>query len=189
MIRLHLFDFRISRKTSGTQIVVCHSELTVLHCSRGIFATEAVLSKKQASICVEVFAPRTSFIRFGSSSKTHTVDCCFVSGSYVYIHYSSPVTILYTFLKHCDRILRTFLYTNRHEPFFERMSNCAVSNEKKSFLRPGVSAILNVFWWKKRPSISQYVTWRSCIISSRSTSMFSGTTTVFGGPSRNSSLS
>ena len=45
----------------------------------------------------------------------------------------------------------TFLYTNRHEPFYELLSNCAASNENKSFLRSGVHAILNVCWWKKWP--------------------------------------
>ena len=54
-------------------------------------------------------------------------------------------------LKHRHRIFGTFLCTNRHEPFFERLSNCAGSNENKSFLRPGVHALLNVCCWKKCP--------------------------------------
>ena len=53
----------------------------------------------------------------------------------------------------------------------------------KSFLRPAVHAISNVCWWKEMPkdaSISRYLTCRSCIISSRTASMFSDTAAVFG---------
>ena len=95
-------------------------------------------------------------------------------------------------LRHRDLIFATFLCTNLHEPFFERLSNCVGSNEKKSFLCPGVHAILNVRWCKKilkDASISRYVTRRSRIISSRTTSMFSETTAVFGWLLRNSSFS
>ena len=90
------------------------------------------------------------------------------------------------------RISAIFLYTNRREPFFQELSNCAGSKDNKSFLRPVVHAVLNVCLVEemyKNGSISRYVTWRSVIISSRTASMFSSTTTVFGGPSRNSSLS
>ena len=57
----------------------------------------------------------------------------------------------------------TFLCTNRHEPFLERLSNYAGSNENKSFLLPDVHAILKECWWKKCPRmhlshISRYVT-------------------------------
>uniref|UniRef100_A0A0K2UAV3 Uncharacterized protein n=1 Tax=Lepeophtheirus salmonis TaxID=72036 RepID=A0A0K2UAV3_LEPSM len=41
----------------------------------------------------------------------------------------------------------------------------------------------------KDASISRYVTLRSCIITSRTVSMFPDTTAVFGRPSRNSFLS
>ena len=36
--------------------------------------------KKQATICFEVLLPRTSFARFGSTSKTHTVILLFCFG-------------------------------------------------------------------------------------------------------------
>ena len=61
----------------------------------------------------EVLLPRITFFGFGSSSKTYTVDCCFVSGSYAKIH--APVKF------------------NQQEPFFERLSNCAGSNKNKLF--------------------------------------------------------
>ena len=46
--------------------------------------------------------------------------------------------------RHRERAYPTFFDINRHEPFFGRLSNCAESNENKSFLRPAVHAILNV---------------------------------------------
>lgn len=82
MIRLLLLVFRISSKISGKQMVVYHSELIILRCSSRTVATWPVLPKKQATICFEVLFPRTTFVGFGSFWKTHTVDYCFVSGSY-----------------------------------------------------------------------------------------------------------
>ena len=48
MTRLLLFVFRISPNTLGKQIVVYHSEFTLLLCSSGTVATSPVLSKKQS---------------------------------------------------------------------------------------------------------------------------------------------
>ena len=86
--------------TLGKKILVYHSELTVLRCSSGTVATLTVLQKKQATICLEVFLPATAFIGFGSGSKTHTLDSCFVLGSYAQINDSSAVTIFIVFLQH-----------------------------------------------------------------------------------------
>ena len=36
------------------------------------------LQKKPATICFDVLLPRTTFVGFGLSSKTHMVDCCFI---------------------------------------------------------------------------------------------------------------
>ena len=57
-------------------------------------------------------------------------------------------------LRHRHSIFPIFLYVNRHEPHFKRLSDCAGSNENKSFLRPDVHAILNVCWWKQWPRMS-----------------------------------
>ena len=92
-----LFVFRISPKTLGKQIVVNHSELTVLRYST--VASLAVLPKKQVTICFQVLLPRTSFVEFGSSSTTRTVDYSFASGLYAQIHDLSHVTILSTFFE------------------------------------------------------------------------------------------
>ena len=64
-----------------------------LRCSSGTVATWPYLSKKQATICFEVLLPWTTFVGFGSSSQTYTVECCLVSDSYAHMHDSSPVTI------------------------------------------------------------------------------------------------
>ena len=75
MIPLLLFVFRIWPKILDKQIVVYHSELSVLWCSSASVATWPVLSRKPAIICFEVIFPQTTFVAFGSGSKTHTVDC------------------------------------------------------------------------------------------------------------------
>ena len=74
MIRILLFIFRISPRTLGKQIVVSHSEFTVQRCSSGTVATWPALPKKQSTICFEVNFSQTTFVGFGSGSKTHTVE-------------------------------------------------------------------------------------------------------------------
>ena len=112
---------------------------------------------------------------FGSSSKTHTVNCCFVSGSYAQIHNSSPVTILQTLFVAPHRIFPTFLCTNRQEPF---LSVSGIQQEEKFIMAMQYSCNIEGMLVEEMPkdsSISRYVTWRSCINSSRTASMFSGT--------------
>ena len=46
---------------------------------------------KHAIICLEAFL--LNFTGGSSSGKTHTADCCFVSGSYWYTQVASPVTM------------------------------------------------------------------------------------------------
>ena len=38
----------------------------------------------------EVLLPRITFVGFGTGSKTHMVDCCFVLGSYPQMHDLTP---------------------------------------------------------------------------------------------------
>ena len=82
VIRLRRLVFLISWKTTGKQMVVYHSQLTVLRCSSGTIATCLVFPKKQAIICLEVLRARATFVGFGLSWNTHTVDCWLLSGSY-----------------------------------------------------------------------------------------------------------
>ena len=49
------------------QMVVQHSELTVLRCSSGTIAICPVFPKKQAIICLEVLRARATLVGFGSS--------------------------------------------------------------------------------------------------------------------------
>ena len=48
--------------------------------------------------------------------------------------------------KHRDRIFEAFLSTNRHKPFFKRLTNCVGFNANKFFWQSNVHAILNVCW-------------------------------------------
>ena len=79
VIRLRRLVFLISWKTTGKQLVVYHSELAVLRYSSGTIAT---FPKTHEIICLEVLYARATFVGFGSSWKTHTVDCCLLSASY-----------------------------------------------------------------------------------------------------------
>ena len=49
---------------------------------------------KQDTIYFEVIFAQTTIVGFEPGSKTHTMDCCFLSGSYAQIHDSSAVMIL-----------------------------------------------------------------------------------------------
>ena len=82
VIRLQRLVFLISCKTTGKQMFVYHTELIVLHGSSGTIATCPVFPKKHAIIRLEELRARTTFVGFGSSWNTHTVDCCLLSGSY-----------------------------------------------------------------------------------------------------------
>jgi len=82
-----------------------------------------------------------------------------------------------------------FLCSNPHEPSFEQLSNCARSNEIKPLLLPGVYALSNVCWWKKRPRMppSHSVSHDDLALSVYALHQCSpGTTTVFGRPSSSS---
>ena len=67
MIRLRRLVLLISCKTTGKQMVVYHSELTILHCSSGTITTCPVFPKKQAMNCLEVLPEPATFAGFGSS--------------------------------------------------------------------------------------------------------------------------
>ena len=121
--------FRISPKTLGKQIVVYHLELTVLRCSSATVVTWPVLLQKRATICFEIIFTQTTFIGFGSGSKTHMMNCFFVSGLYAQIHDSWRS--YKRLFKHRHRSFPTFLYTNRYEPFSERL--CGIQREEISF--------------------------------------------------------
>ena len=72
VFRLRRLIFLISWKTTGKQMVVYHSELTILRCSSGTIATCPVFHKKQAIICLKVLRALATFVGLVSSLNTHT---------------------------------------------------------------------------------------------------------------------
>ena len=149
-------------------------ELTVLRCSSRTVATWPVLQKKLATICFEAIFPHRTFVAFDSSSKIDTV----------LLFYFGLIRIGQWFVFWSTAIVffPTFLCTNRHEPFFWAIFKlCGIQREQIFFTARcwSIECIL-VAEMLKDTSISRYVTWRSCIISSRTASMFSDTTAVFG---------
>ena len=72
VIRLRRLVFLISWKTTGKQMVVYHSKLTVLRCSSGTIAACPVFPKKQVNRWLEVLCARATFVGFGSSWNAHT---------------------------------------------------------------------------------------------------------------------
>ena len=169
MIRFLLFVFRISPKTLGKQIVVYHWELTVLRCSSGTVATWSVLQKKRRSAFSTnnfcwiwlkadlIWRPtRWTIALF----RAHTHSCMIRQLWRSYIR----------LLRHRHRILPTFLYTNRHEPF---LSDSGIQREQALFMAScsfNIECVL-LAEMPRDGSISRYVTWRSCIIISRTTLM------------------
>ena len=120
-------------RTTDKQMVLYHSELTILHSSSGTITTYPVFTKKQANMCLEVLSARANFVGFGSSWNIFSRK----SRIYHLSRYHKPVS------KHRDRIVGSFL-PNQHESFVERLTNCMGSNANKFFWQSNVHAILNV---------------------------------------------
>ena len=91
-----------------TNCGVPHSELTVLRCSSGTSPHDQVWRRN-----------RRTFVLFGA--HTHRSMSRHLWRSY------------WRLLKHHDHIFPTFLYTNRHQPIFERLSSCAIQWEQIVF--------------------------------------------------------
>ena len=96
------FSHQLSN-TLGRQKLVYQSAVTVRQSSSGIVVSPASTSQHSWLL---------NFTRESSHWKTHTVDCCFVSGSYWYIHVSSPVRRSHSFL---DCASLNFLFINWHQ--------------------------------------------------------------------------
>ena len=80
-------------KTLGKQRLTYQSAVTVFLPSSCMVATWPNFAKKQAIICLEALLFLLNFTGGFSSGKTHTADCCFVSGSYWYTQVSSTFTM------------------------------------------------------------------------------------------------
>ena len=173
-------SFFVRFSNFSKKIMVYHSELTLQRYSSGTVATWPVLPKTLATICFDVLFPQTAFVGFRSSSKVHNGGLLFCFG----------LICIDPWFVTCDDLINVFWSTAIvvFQHFYAQIDKSlfwaiAGFSEHKSFLPPGKYPV------PKDSSISRYVTWRSCIISSRTASMFSGTTAVLGGPSRISSLS
>ena len=146
MIRLFLFVFRTTAKTLGKQIVVYPLRIDGL-CLSGAVATWPVLQKKH-SLRSDFSTNSFRWICLGFKDPHGGLLLCFG------LIHKDPWFVT------CDNLLNVFwgtaivFFKHFFTPidnnlFFERLSNCAGSNENKSFLRPAVHAVLNVCWWKK----------------------------------------
>ena len=171
MISLFLFVFRISPKK-----LWCTPQKW--RCSSGTNAAGPVLPKKQATICFEVIFPQTMFVGFGlfsmavvlSRAHTHRSMICQLCRSYKRL--STSIVFFQHFYAPIDKSL---FWAIRDSASCSATCSCSIE-------------CMLVGEMSKDSSISRYYTWWYCIISSRTASMFSGTTAVLGGPSQISSL-
>ena len=133
--RLRRWNFLISWKT----LVVYHSELIVLHCSSG---TTATCPKNRWSFAWKCFVRdqllldlaylKTNIQKTAVYFRTHTRKST--------IHHLSRCHRRVS--KQRDSIFGALISTDRHEPFFERLTNCVESNANKFFWPSNVHAIL-----------------------------------------------
>ena len=96
--------------------IVYHSELIVQRCWRRTVAIWPVLPKNRRS-----FASKCFFHKQLSLDLAHLRRPTRQAVVLFRAHTHRSLMIL---LKHRDRILPIFRYTNRHEPFFGRLPNC-----------------------------------------------------------------
>ena len=71
-------------KTLGKQWLTYQSSITIFLSSSGMVATWPNFAKKCAIICLQALLFLLNFTGGFSCGKTHTADCCFVSGSCLY---------------------------------------------------------------------------------------------------------
>ena len=81
-------------KILGKQWLTYQSAVTVFLSSSGMVATWQSLQRNTLSFVWKHFC--SCWVSWFSSGKTHTADCCFISGSYWYTQVASPVTVSQT---------------------------------------------------------------------------------------------
>ena len=119
------------RLSLDKRMVVYHSELTVLRCSSGTNATRQVFPKKHVTFAWRRFVRKqllldltrleTPIQSTAAYFRTHTRNSN--------IRYLSRCRS--RVFKHRDCIFVAFLSTNRHEPFFEQLTNYVGYNGNK----------------------------------------------------------
>ena len=128
VIRLRRLVFLISWKTTGKQMVVYHSELAFQRCSSGTIATCSIFPKNGRSFAWKCFVREQLLLDLAHLETS-------IQSTAVYFRaHTRKSTIHHHDSKHHDRIFGAFFSTNRHEPFFEQLTNCVGSNVNKFFL-------------------------------------------------------
>ena len=157
--------------------MVYRSELTVQGYSSGTVATLSVLPKKQAPICSKGFFHKQLSLELAClrSPKGWTV-VLFRAHTHIFM------------ICHLWRSYKSLL-KHRRPIFFNISMHQSTSGQLWAASSSCNMECMLVWAMPKDSSISRYVTWRPCIISSRTASMFSGTTEVFGWALRTWSLS
>ena len=133
VLRLRRLVFLISWKITGKQMIMYHLELTVLCCSSGTIATCPVFLKKKLSFAWKCFVRKQLLLDFDHLETT-------IQTTAVYFRAHKRKSTIHQLSqchrrvsKHRDHIFGAFLSTNRHEPFFEGLTNCVGFNANKYF--------------------------------------------------------
>ena len=134
MTRLRRLVFLISWKTTGKQMAVYHSELTVLRCYSGTIATYPVFPKNRQSFSWKCFVCEQLLL-----DLTHLETP--IQSAAVYFQAHTRKSTIHN-LPRCHRrvskqrdpIFGAFLLANRPLAFFfERLTNCVAFNANKFF--------------------------------------------------------
>ena len=134
VIRLRRLVFLISWKKTGKQIVVYHSELTILRCTSGTIATWPVFRKNMRSFAWKCFVCKQLLLDLAHLRLLFTFGLICVNPRFIICH-----DVIDVFLEHFFQPIDTSF-------FFERLTNCVGSNANKFFWQSNVHAILNVCW-------------------------------------------
>ena len=172
--------------TVGKQIMVYHLEFTVQLCSSGTVATWPALPKKQG---LKAFALKCFFHKQLSLDMACARRPTWWTVALFRAHtHRSMIRHLWRSFEASPSYFSNISMHQSIRAFFERLRDSA---RTKVFYGPMFMQyqMYVVGGMPNDSSMSRYVTWRSCIISTCTASMFSGTTAVFVGPSRISSLS
>ena len=117
VIRLRRLVFLISWKTTGKQMVVYHSKLTVLRCSSATIATCPVFRKNRRSFAWKCFVREQLLLDLAHLETSIQITAVYFRAYTLksMIHHLSQCHRCVS--KHRDRIFEAFLAINRHETF------------------------------------------------------------------------
>ena len=133
MIHRRRLVFLISEKTTGKQLVVYHSELTVLCSSSATIATYSVFPKNRRSFAWQCLVGEQLLLDLAHIETP-------LQSSALYFRAHKRKSTIYH-LSRCHRrvskhrgcIFRAFLSLNRHDPFFSAIEKYVESNANNFF--------------------------------------------------------